>query len=310
MLDIKANDTLENQPVIVRQISKKNNQNNKEYYHLQISYGIKNYDAKIWNNNPEIARDITPGCIANIWGIVRDFKGTLQVHINKIERIIDPDETIIDLVTPSCELSEAKLSKELFALIETVKDPYLNILLLSIFEDPGVKNSFLNHAAGAEIHHAYIGGLAQHTLEVAKTVIHFCSMYKDIDYDMAVTASLLHDIGKIIELSDFPENKYTDIGRLLGHISIGVKIVNEEIAKMPDFPADKKLALEHCILSHHGTLEMGSPVVPMTLEAVVLNNADKASAEINGVSLAIQRDTRIGTWTDYNNTYKRFLKKP
>lgn len=309
MLDLKANDIIENQPIIVRQINKKNSQNNKEYYHLQISYGIKNYDAKIWNNSEEIAREITPGCIAYIWGAAREFKGNMQIHINKIERILDPDDNIINMVTPSCELSEVKLTNDLFKLISTVKDSYLNKLLNSIFNSNEIKSTFFVAAAGVEIHHAYIGGLAEHTLEVAKTVIHYCSLFKDINYDIALTASLLHDIGKTVELSCFPENKYTDTGRLLGHIAIGIQILNDYITKIPDFPVDLKVSLEHCILSHHGTLEMGSPVLPMTLEAAVIHNADQASAEINGFTLAIQRDTRTGPWTDYNNTYKRFIKK-
>lgn len=309
MLDLKANDIIDSQPIIVRQITKKNSQNNKEYYHLQISYGIKNYDAKIWSNNDEISQEITPGCIANIWGVVREFKGNIQVHINKIERILEPDDSIINMVTPSCELSEIKLYNDVFKLISTVENIYLNKLLNSIFNSEEMKSTFFTSSAGVEIHHAYIGGLAQHTLEVAKTAIHYCTLYKEINYDIVLTASLLHDIGKTVELSLFPENKFTDIGRLLGHISIGVKLLNDEILKIPDFPIELRTALEHCILSHHGTLEMGSPVIPMTLEAVVLHNSDAASAEINGFSLAIQRDTRIGSWTDYNNTYKRFIKK-
>jgi 3'-5' exoribonuclease len=309
MLDLKANDVIENQPVIVRQINKKNNQNNKEYYHLQISYGIKNYDAKIWNNNEEIAREITPGCLAYIWGNVRDFKGNIQIHINKIERILNPDEAIINMVIPTCELNDVKLSRELFLIIDTVIDTNLNELLTTIFTNEKINSVFFKNAAGVEIHHAYIGGLAQHTLEVTNIVMNYCKLFKDINYDLAVTASLLHDIGKIVELSSFPENKYTDIGRMLGHISIGVEIINEEIQKLNNFPIELKKALEHCVLSHHGTLEMGSPVIPMTLEAVALNNADRSSAELNGFTLAIQRDTRTGSWTDYNPTYKRFIKK-
>jgi 3'-5' exoribonuclease len=309
MLDVKANDIIENQPVIVRQITKKNSQNNKEYYHLQISYGIKNYDAKIWSNSDEISQEITPGCIAYIWGNVREFKGNIQIHINKIERILDPDERIVNQVTPSSELSELKLSHELIKLISTINNPNLNNLVTSIFNSDSIKNTFFTAAAGVEIHHAYIGGLAEHTLEVAKTVMHYCNLFKDINYDIALSAALLHDIGKTVELSCFPENKFTDLGRLLGHISIGVQIINEAIDKIPDFPSELKMAIDHCILSHHGTLEMGSPVLPMTLEAVVLHNADQASAEINGFNLAIQRDTRTGPWTDYNSTYKRFIKK-
>lgn len=194
-------------------------------------------------------------------------------------------------------------------MIEKVKDPNLSKLLEDIFNREDIKENFFNSAAGAEIHHAYTGGLAEHTLEVAKTIIHYCTMFTKINLDLTLTAGLLHDIGKVAELSCFPENKYTDTGRLIGHITLGIHIIEEEMQNQPNFPIELKYSLEHCILSHHGTLEMGSPVVPMTMEAVVLHNADQSSAEINGFLLAIQRDTRTGVWTDYNNVYKRFIKK-
>ena len=309
MLNIKVNDRIEKAAVIVRQISKRVGQNGKEYYNLQISHGIKNYDAKIWNNNEDIAREIKPGCYAYITGIVKDFKGTLQIHIENIEKIERPDEDIIKNVTPSSELSNMNISKDINSIIETVQTAELKTLLNKVFENADIKSSFYQKAAGAEIHHAYVGGLAQHTLEVAKIVINYCSIYSFINYDMAVTAALLHDIGKTVELSNFPENKYTNMGRLLGHITLGVQIIDSYISKIENFPSNLKIELEHCILSHHGTLEMGSPVLPMTVEAAALHNADAASAELNGFNLAIQRDNSTNAFTDYSSIYKRYLKK-
>jgi 3'-5' exoribonuclease len=309
MLNLNANDTLENQPVIVRQISKKVSQNAREYYHLQISYGIKNFDAKIWTGDNEIAQEITPGCFAYISGVARDFKGNLQIHIHKIDKISDPDNSIIEAVMPCCNADESALHTSINSVIDTVIRPELNSLLKEIFESPDIKSNFYKKAAGAEIHHAYVGGLAQHTIEVAKTVVHFSKIFIKINHDVAVTAALLHDIGKVFELSNFPENKYTTKGRLVGHIALGVEILNDAAAKIAAFPDNLLIDLEHCILSHHGTLEMGSPVVPMTLEAIALHNADKASAEINGFTLAIERDSGADNWTDYNSTYKRFIKK-
>lgn len=309
MLNLSINERVEEQPVIVRQISKKLGQNSKEYYHLQVTYGIKSYDGKIWSGEDEIVQGITPGCIANIWGIVKDFRGTLQIHINRIEKIPDPSEELIKNILPSCELNETILYNELMKIVETVKTPELNNLLKIVFNNPELKDSFFKKAGGVEIHHAYMGGLAQHTIEVSKIVINLCDIFNYINYDIAVTSALLHDIGKTLELSDFPENKYTDKGRLLGHISLGVEILNEKISNIENFPNELKLAIEHCILSHHGTLEMGSPVVPMTLEASAVHNADNCSAELNGFNLAIQRDIGSDNWTDYNNTYKRFIKK-
>jgi 3'-5' exoribonuclease len=309
MLYLNANDRIENQPVIVRHISKKMGQNNKEYYHLLVSCGIKNYDAKIWRDDSEIAQEITQGCIASISGVAKDFKGNLQIHINKIERIDNPDDEILKAVLPSCSVDESTIHNVINSIIDTIANPHLHSLLNRIFGCKTISEAFYKKAAGIEIHHAYVGGLAQHTLEVTNIVISLCKIFEYIDYDMAVTASLLHDIGKIEELSGFPDNKYTDNGRLLGHIALGINIINETISRMEDFPSNLKSELEHCILSHHGTLEMGSPVLPMTLEAMAVHNADNCSATLNGFSLAIQRDTGLDCWTDYNLIYKRSIKK-
>lgn len=309
MMHLNSNDKIENQPVIVRQINKKVGQNGREYYHLQVSTGLKSYDAKIWNNSEEISRDILPGCVAYITGTAKDFKGTLQIHIEKIVRLPNPDQELIDMLTPTCEQDVEKLKCEFNKIVDTIKEPMLNTLIKLVFDSTIVKNNFYKKAAGAEIHHAYLGGLAQHTIEVAKIVINFCSMFREVNYDTAVTAALLHDIGKVAELSNFPENKYTNRGRLIGHISLGVQMVDSKIAEIDDFPQELKLEIEHCILSHHGNLETGSPVVPMTLEAIAVHNADKSSAEINSFTLAIQRDTGTGDWTEYSNAYKRYIKK-
>lgn len=310
MLNISANDKIENQPIVVRQISKKLSQNNKEYYSLQISFGIKNFDAKIWNGDPEISKNITPGCFAYISGIARDFKGTIQIHINQIKKIENPDQDLISQVMPCSQFDESKLVDEINSIIDTVSDPMMNMLLKNIFSLNFIKENFYKKAAGAEIHHAYVGGLAQHTIEVSKLVSCFCSTFPYINRDVAITASLLHDIGKTIELSNFPENKYTDKGKLLGHIALGVKILDDSIAQIEGFPDAVKLQLEHCILSHHGSYEAGSPVLPMTVEAIALHNADKTSADLNGFHLAIERDSGSDLWTDYIPAYKRCIKIP
>ncbi|CDF58575.1 3'-5' exoribonuclease YhaM family protein [Thermobrachium celere] len=309
MLSLYPNEKIENQPVVVRKIDKKVGQNDKGYYHLQISYGIKSYDAKIWNDSPEIGDKINPGCLAYITGVAKDFKGTIQIHINKIEKIENPSQDLINKVIPSCYLNSDEMEKSLFEIINTINNIHIKQLLNNIFTNDTIKNAFFKKAAGAEIHHAYVGGLAQHTLEVARIVINFTQVFPYVNYDIAVASALLHDIGKIAELSDFPENKYTTRGKLIGHINIGVEILNSFISKIPDFPNQIKYEIEHCILSHHGTLEMGSPVLPMTIEAIAVHNADKSSAEINAFHLAIERDTGTDAWTDYNPTYKRAIKK-
>lgn len=309
MLNLSANDRIEEQPVFIKSITKKTGQNNKEYYHLDISSGLKTYDGRIWQNNLSIAKDITPGCVAYISGTAKDFKGSIQIHIESIYRVSNPAKELIDKLIPSNNLEEMNLVHEIDSIIDTIINPHIKTLLNNIFNSPEIKSSFYRRAAGIEIHHAYLGGLAEHTIEVSRIVINTCSIFKYINYDVTVASALLHDIGKTLELSDFPDNKYTTMGRLLGHISIGVQILRRFAEQIEGFPAEILLEMQHCLLSHHGMQEAGSPVVPMTREAVVLHNADRTSAEINGFTLAIERDTGTTEWTDYNNIYRRYIKK-
>lgn len=310
MQSLKVNDVLENQPVIIRHLSKKTGQNNKDYYALQISFGLKSYDAKIWNVESDLSDDIKPGVIAVISGVVKDFKGSLQIHVSKLEKLENPTDDMLKSLTPDCGVSESLLQEKLYNYISTVSDPKLNTLLLTLFDTKELKENFFKKPAGAEIHHAYLGGLAQHTLEVTEMVAKYCEIFPRLNYDIAITAALLHDIGKVAELSGFPENKYTTRGRMLGHITIGVEMLHDCIKSLDtEFPAHLRTELEHCILSHHGSQEAGSPIVPVTLEALAVHSADKTSADLNGFILAIDRDGNTGDWTDYNLTYKRCIKK-
>ncbi|SEG13297.1 3'-5' exoribonuclease [Caloramator fervidus] len=308
-MQLNINQKFENIAVAVRQITKKVDQNNKGYYHLQVSIGLKSYDSKIWNDDEKIGEEIVPGCLAYISGIAKNFKGSIQLHISNIQRIFNPSQELLNSVIPTGFVNESDMIKEIEKLISTIKNPYIKTLLENVFNLPDVKKHFYKKAAGAEIHHAYQGGLAHHTIEVAKIVQNYCNIFTYIKYDVALAAALLHDIGKIYELSPFPENKYTTKGRLLGHITLGADLVSRAISEIKDFPNELKYELIHCILSHHGMLEMGSPVVPMTIEAIAVHNADKASAEINAFHLAIERDTGLDSWTEYNPTYKRSIKK-
>lgn len=143
----------------------------------------------------------------------------LQIHIDKIIKIDSPDVNLIEEITPSSDLDESNLEKEIKQIISTIKNEKLNLLLNNIFSSSQISSDFYKKAAGAEIHHAYVGGLAEHTLEVTKTIISLCKLYSYINYDIAVTSALLHDIGKVIELSTFPENKYqTAAGSLVTFI--------------------------------------------------------------------------------------------
>lgn len=308
MLEITPNSKIDNVVFSVRQISKKVGQNSKEYYTLQVCRGIKTYDAKIWSGDGKY-ETIKPGDIVGINGTAKEFKGSIQIHICEINILEDVDPLVTAELLPFCSKSESLLREEFEDIVSTIKDEYILKLIDKVFNVNEVKEYFYKKSAGSEIHHAYVRGLAEHSIEVAKNTISYCNMGYPINKDIAVSIALMHDIGKVYELSDFPENKYTDVGKLLGHISIGANLIGRCISEIDGFPKNIEIDILHGILSHHGNKEMGSPVVPMTLEAIAVHNADKASAEINAFHLSIQRDNASSNWTEYNNVYKRCIKK-
>ena len=149
---------------------------------------------------------------------------------------------------------------------------------------------FKRCSAAKSLHHSFIGGLLQHSLFVAKNADHIANQYKVINRDLLVTAAICHDIGKVTEFSEFPENDYTFEGNLLGHIVVGAEMIRERALQIEGFPTDLRVNLEHCILSHHGKLEFGSPKKPMIIEAVALNFADDLDAKLEAFTEALNAD--------------------
>ncbi len=157
-----------------------------------------------------------------------------------------------------------------------------------------------------DIHHAFLGGLLEHSLEIVDLCKDISNHYKEIDLDLLITGAVLHDIGKVRELKYRRGLDYTDEGRLIGHIMIGVEMVDEKIRLIGDFPAKLAMLIRHLIISHQGTYEWGSPKVPQTLEALILHNL---SAKVNVFRKAIQTDSSEGDFTSFNKPLGRYLYK-
>ena len=147
-------------------------------------------------------------------------------------------------------------------------------------EDADFEKRFKFHSAAKTVHHGFVGGLLEHTLSVAKHCDYFASVYSMLNRDLMITAAIFHDVGKLEELSTFPENDYTDAGQLLGHIMIGAEMVGERIRSILGFPKGLENELKHCILAHHGELEFGSPKKPALIEALALSFADNIDAKM------------------------------
>lgn len=160
---------------------------------------------------------------------------------------------------------------------------------------------FKFHSAAKSVHHGFVGGLLEHTLGVTKNCDYFAKMYPVLNRDLLLTAAIFHDIGKLKELSTFPENDYTDAGQLLGHIMIGAEWVGDAIKSIDGFPVVLANELKHCILAHHGELEFGSPKKPALVEALALSFADNIDAKMETFrELLVNVPENDTKWQGYN----------
>ena len=171
--------------------------------------------------------------------------------------------------------------EELLSYGRQISNPYLRGVIEYYFEkDEKFILTFKGHSAAKSVHHGFAGGLLEHTLSVVKFCEYMVGQYDILNKDLLYTAAMCHDIGKTIELSPFPENDYTDDGQLLGHIIIGIEMIDDAIREIPEFPKQLASELKHCIVAHHGELEYGSPKKPALAEAMALNLADNADAKM------------------------------
>ncbi len=243
-------------------------------------------DAKIWDVGSSGIEDFDAMDYVYVKGPVTIFNGSNQLKVERLKRV---DETGINPADylPVSDKDIPQMYRQIITYVGQIKNAYLKQLAESFFEDPEFAKRFQEHSAAKMVHHGFVGGLVEHTLNVTQTCDFFCRQYPILNRDLLLCAAMLHDIGKLTELSDFPANDYTDEGQLIGHIVIGSIKVREHIAAIPDFPERTASELVHCILAHHGKLEYGSPKKPALIEAVALNYADDADAKLETMKEAL-----------------------
>ncbi len=281
--------------------------NGKPYIALYLSDKTGTVKSRVWDNAEKLSKQFDAGDIVTVKAYSVIYQGEIQLNINNILRIAD-DDTDLTFFLPSSENDPEESIKELFIIIDSIKNPHLKKLLHTIFNDETILSSFKKAPAAKTIHHDYLGGLLDHTLSVTRLAIDISKHYNHIDPDLLITGAILHDIGKTQELSYERNFDYTDVGRLVGHISIGVEMINDKIAQLPDFPTDLAIILKHLILSHHGKFEFGSPKRPKTLEAMMLHYLDDIDSKICAVTDYIEKEsTPDSKWTAYNRLMERFF---
>ena len=248
---------------------------------LQDKTGI--LDAKIWDPGSVGIDDFDSLDYVAVMGDITSFQGNLQLSIKRVRKVQEGEYDPKDYL-PVSEKNIDEMYEELCGIIRSVNNPFYKKLLSSFFlEDKEFEKRFKFHSAAKTVHHGFVGGLLEHTLSVTKHCDYFAAYYPMLNRDLIVTAAIFHDIGKLEELSVFPENDYTDEGQLLGHIMIGAEMVGERIRTIEGFPARMANELKHCILAHHGELEYGSPKKPALAEALALSFADNVDAKMETI---------------------------
>ncbi len=275
---------------------------------LTITISDKTGTAKgvKWDNVDELTDKIVKGDLVHIKGSVSEYNGALQVVVKKIEPC-SMDDVDLSAFLPATKHDINGMFNRLLQIIESIETAYYKKLLKLFLYDEKFATQFKAAPAGKKMHHAYVGGLLEHSLSVAVLATKTGSHYSGIDTDLLITGAILHDLGKTKEFTYETSIDYSDEGRLLNHIVIGVEMINEKIIQIDDFPEEKALLLKHMIVSHHGNREFGSPEPPKTIEAVILNHIDEIDSKVNGIRQFMEKESPNETWTSYHRLLERYF---
>lgn len=280
----------------------------KEYGNLVLQDKTGTIDSKIWDlNSPGVSYFETMDYV-HVDADVTVFQGSNQLNVKRIRRADEGEYSPADYLPVSAK-NIGEMYGELVEYVKSIKNPYLNQLASSFFiEDQKFIKEFRIHSAAKSVHHGFVGGLLEHTLGVVKLCDYFAGFYAGLNRDLLIAAAMFHDIGKMQELSVFPENDYTDDGQLLGHIVMGSQMVAERAAKIADFPHGLLVQVQHCILAHHGKYEFGSPKIPALVEALALNYADDTDAKLETFKEILENNKDNAGWFGYNRLFESNLR--
>lgn len=290
------------------------NRNGNLFLQLELRDKTGAISARLWNANEPQFRSFNEGDFLRIKGKVQLFQGALQVLFTHFERV-EGGKIALDEFMPRANQDVSKLFDRLKQHLLRLNDPHLRALAECFFIDDAFVTSFCNVPAGIRNHHAYLGGLLEHVVTMLDVADRVAPLYPELNRELLLMGVFLHDIGKTRELSCENVFGYTDEGQLVGHIDIGVEMLTEKAARVPDltgepFPRELFLRLKHMIVSHHGSYEFGSPRLPMTPEAIALHHLDNFDAKLHVFLRDIREDKNPGAaWTPYNASIQRRLFK-
>ncbi|MBV8845651.1 MAG: HD domain-containing protein [Bryobacterales bacterium] len=279
------------------------------YLSLTLSDRTGDLDAKMFDNASDSLDTFDCDDFVRVKGLLQVFHNRPQLSIHKIQPVPDTEVDTADFF-PASKRDRDEMFRELQTWIAGVANPHIKALLDAMFADQSIAIPYRSAPAAKSVHHNWIGGLIEHVLSMCHIARFTAAHYPGIDFDLLLAGVLLHDIGKVRELSFSRSIAYTSQGQLLGHIMIGVGMIEEKLRGIPDFPAPIRDLLLHMIISHHGELEYGSPKVPVFPEALLLHQIDNLDSKMECMRALIEKDRLVdGEWTVYSSALDRSALK-
>lgn len=291
--DLKAGDELLDELLLLKDMVRRTTKDGRPYILCTLGDKSGQISGVFWDVPASIDQWIEAGKVLYITGRINKFKDSLQVNISDAYPHQEPN---LSEFLPSSLRPIEEMVAELKQMVEDLNTPYKQLLTRLLLQEPFL-SKFANSPAAKSMHHAYVGGLIEHSLSMAKIAQQLANHYPQVDVDLLVAGALTHDMGKVLEYSFMGAFDLSEDGRLVGHIARAAIMVEKAAAEIGGIPEDAVRELLHLILSHHGTMEWGSPVLPKTLEAILLHQIDLLDSRVQGYFDYLNADNTEGDWT-------------
>ena len=278
----------------------------RSWLQLELADRTGTISGKMWDGYESMVTLFDRDDVVKIRARAKLYNDQLELTVEHVAPCSENDYELADFL-PHTKQDVEKLYAHLNEAVHAVENPWIKTLLVSVVEDASIAPKLKRAPAAMTMHHAYIGGLLEHVVSLIDLMRLVSSHYPELNRDILLAGVVLHDIGKIEELSCARGFGYTTEGQLLGHIALGQAIVRRKIDAISEFPRPLATVIEHLILSHHGQLEFGSPKLPLTREAVALNFLDDLDSKMAAIETTMASDAGSGDWTERNPALRRSL---
>ena len=266
-------------------------------------------ESRMWENFAEAAPGFEQGDVVKVRAEVCRYNGRLQLNLEKLRRAAADEFELTDYV-PQTRKNVEELWSSLVRSVDSFSDLSLQALVRSFLEDAVIAAAFREAPAAKSLHHAWMGGLLEHVVSLIGICELAAKHYPEINRDLLLTGAILHDIGKLEELSWGTSFDYTLEGQLVGHITLGIAMIDKKLATLPNFPPPLRMLVNHMVLSHHGKLEFGSPKLPMIPEAVLLHYLDDLDAKMHTIRSEFERHEAQGGEAGEMTDWVRSMDRP